>query len=170
MPHEDLETRADGKADSGYKRILESDPIHVVLGGPANMVAQGLVRRQKAGQNRRVDAGSRHDLPGRAPAFGYRRRLDIRPDKPAPEPARCDVTDGRARLTVERFSNRREVHVVGDAQMVQALAHAPLVRGRLPVELRRREPGRESCCARIRVVDFLKQPGRPGRRLGHGFG
>ena len=72
------------------------------------------------------------------------------------------MNDG-VRAVLERRRNRREVLLVAETQMIQALSNAPLRGSAAPVELMRGERPRERGRARVRSVELSDQASAPGR-------
>src|SRR5438874_7983149 len=100
VPRNDLKTGTDGESDQRHERILEPHAIYVVLLGASNDIAHLGVTCDQAIENCQVDTlGDWRRLPPRAAAALLRRRLDVPPNEPAPEPAREDLLD-RSRPTV----------------------------------------------------------------------
>src|SRR5689334_6594489 len=97
---DDLETGADREPDQWNERIPESHPIHIDSASTDDDVADPAVTRDEAVEDRDVDpAGDRNGLPRRAAARLLRRRVDVSPNEPAPEPPGPDFVDCSARTT-----------------------------------------------------------------------
>ena len=75
---------------------------------------------------------------------------------------RMDVIDRSGRLTVERPRDRRQIHLVRDAEVIEALTDAPGVRRGLPVDLLSAESSGDVDGVPIVCREVSDQPVRPG--------
>src|SRR5262245_43131278 len=75
-------------------------------------------------------------------------RLDVCPNEPATEPAGSHFVHRPCRAGAKRFSDRSNVDLVAEAQVLEALPDAPTFRERFPVELIHRQVFREATSSR----------------------
>ena len=159
-----LETRADRKPNHRHERIHEADAIDVVRARATNQIAHVLVAAQKRVQDGGLDSQTRSGLLWRPSLFPLRGRIDVIADEPAAKPAGMDVIDRTGRLTIERPRDRRQIRLVRDAEVIEALTDAPGVRRGLPVDLLGAESSGDIDGVPIVRGEFSDQPVRPGWR------
>ena len=82
----------------------------------------------------------------------------------SPEPTLIDFAgDAAGRRPGERIGERRQINLVGNGEMFEALADAPPFRRRLPIELFERQRRREGDRARVAGLQLRQQAPAPGR-------
>src|SRR5258708_17671340 len=160
----DLESSHHRESKSWKKRVPEANAVYVVAASAEDKVTACLVARQKTIENRKVGTRSRPDLSRSGSALAVRRGLSKVADKPAPKPSGSDLRHWGTRLLPKCGRDRRQIALVGRAEMLQTLTDAPTARRRLPIELFLAEsaaqvPGGLVVCAKVRG-----QPDGPGRR------
>jgi hypothetical protein len=160
----DLEASPYRESKSWKKRVPEANAVYVVAASAEDKVTACLVARQKTIENRKVGTRSRPDLSRSGSALAVRRGLRKVADKPAPKPSRSDLRHWGTRLLPKCGRDRRQIALVGRAEMLETLPDAPTARRRLPVELLLGEsadqvPGGLVVCAEVRG-----EPEGPSRR------
>ena len=164
VAHNSLESSPYRESNPWKKRVPEANAVYVVAASSEDNVAACLVGRQKTIENRNVGMRSRPDLSRSGSTLALRRGLHKAADKPAPGPSGSDLFHGRTRLVPKRGRDRRQIRLVGDAEMLKTLADAPGARCRLPIELflgqsTDQVPGGLVVCAKA-----SGEPNGPGRR------
>jgi len=172
MSRDNFQPRSDGETQQGNKRIPESDAVYVVVTGETDKLACGLVAGEEKIENMRINPNAGRNLLGSTSPFGFGRWFDIVANEPLAEPARCDVLNRTASARCQGSRHRREVHFVGDAQVVKTLTNAPGVLTGFPVELDWSKPIGQLFGALVGGIQFGNEPLRPGSRrrissLGH---
>ncbi len=160
---DDFQTCSDRETNHWNEWVPESDAIDVVVPCALNQLTCPMVAPEKPIENRGVDLCAGPDLPRRA-SFRSGRRFDVVANEPLAEPTWCDVLNHSEWMTNQRARYRRAVHLVGDVQVFEALANAPLARPRRPVELLWRQRLGERGCAFVGGVELGNQTQAPGRR------
>src|ERR1700693_3429956 len=131
-----------------------------------------MIANQEPIQNGRFDLWAGPDLPRRADPFHFGRWLDVVANEPAAEPAGCDFLNNGWVTTLQRSRHRSQVHLVSDIQVFKALANAPFVWTKPPVELLWRQCLGERDCTVVGRVELGNQTQAPGWRhfklCGHG--
>jgi hypothetical protein len=135
MADDDLESGTDGETNSRDKRIPKANAVEVFGARTEYELPIGFVSGEKAFENGSANVRCGSDLRWSRRSFGDRRRLDKAANKPAPEPSGSNLVDRRIWFSVECRGDWRQIGFVRDAEMFEALAHAPRARRRLPIEL-----------------------------------
>ena len=165
VPPQDLQSCSDGEAHQRKEGILKSNAIDVVCARPADQIPGDIVAPEKHVENGRIGLRGRRNFPGRS-SLATRRRLDISADEPSAEPSGGDVLHWRWRSIGQRLRYRRQIDFVRHLEVMQALANAPDVFCRLPIELFRGQATRENGGPPAGGIQLVDQAYRPGGQLG----
>src|SRR5687768_13551578 len=152
--------------NQGNKGIPESNAVDVAGLRALDDLPGIVVAAKEPIENRRVRSGPRSNRLRCTGTFRLRRRFDVVANEPSAEPPRRDLLDYGGWMSRQRARDRGEVLVVGDAQVFEALADAPLARTWRPGKLVRRQPLGQRRPPLVVGVEFGDQPEAPGwRRL-----
>ena len=154
-PH-DLQACSDCEAQQRNEGIPKPNAVDVVGTRPADQIACDIVAPKELLEDGWVDLPGRCNFPGRSSPPAARRRLDICADEPSAEPSGRDVLHGRWRRIVQRIRDRRQIDFVGSMEMLQALANAPDIFRRLPVELLGTQLTREIAGSSVGGIQFVE--------------
>src|SRR5262249_42205855 len=135
MADNDLECGTDGESNSRDQGIPKANAVDVFGAGADHEFPAGFVSGKKPFEDGIAHVGRGPDLRWSPRSLGDRRRLDKAANKPAPEPSGSNLLDGRIRFPGDRRGDGRQVGFVRNAEMLEALAHAPRAGRRLPIEL-----------------------------------
>jgi hypothetical protein len=166
VPPQDFQACSDREAHQRNEGIRKTNAIDVVATRTADQIACDVVAPEKQVENGRVDVLGRCEFPWRSSPPATGRRLDISADEPSADPSGSDLLHWRWRPIVQRSRDRRHIDFVGNVEMLEALANAPEVLCRLPVQPRWTQPTREIVGHSIGGLQFLDQADRPGRQSG----
>src|SRR5437764_3461308 len=172
VPRQNFGSRAHREADHPDKRVLETDPVDVVVTRALHELADGAVARVEPVEHGRRDLGARSDLLGGPPAPRLGRWFDDRANEPATEPSRRDLRNEAGTPSFQRPRHRPQVHLIRNRKVLKALAHTPLGGTASPVELVGSEAMRDrgrALIGRIELGIQTEQPGGRGTadRVGH---
>lgn len=162
----DLESRADGEANSRGKRIPKTDAVHVLASRMDDEFAACLIAGQESIKNRKLhisSGGSDFGWSRKVAAFG--RGFNKFTDEPAGDPTGSDLLDRGIRVIGKRGGNRGEVRFIGNGKMLKALANTPGTRRRMPIELFPAETGGERLCGLVVCAQLKRKADRPGGRV-----
>ena len=146
-----------------HKGIPKANAVYIFAASAKDQVPARLIAGQKAIEHREADVGRRPDLPRRWRPLALRRRFNKIAKEPAPKPSGDDLLDRSISLLFQRRRNRRQIRLVRNAQVFQALPHAPAFRRRLPVQLFFAEPRNQPLRALIARVEIMDKPDMPRR-------
>ena len=135
MADNNLESGTDGESNSRDKRIPKADAVDIFGACADHELPEGFVSGEKAFEDGSANVGRGPDLRWSRSSLGDRRRLDKAANKPAPEPSWSNLLDRRIRSLVDRHGHGRQIGFVGDAEMLETLAHTPRAGRRLPIKL-----------------------------------
>jgi hypothetical protein len=166
MLRHNFETGSRRKSNHRNERISESNAIHIVATGATDEIPRGVVASEKRLQHRAFHLLAGVDFLWRADAAGFRGGLNKAPNEPAPEPAGNNFLHLRTALTLQRSRDRGQIHLVRDRQMLKALADAPCIGPRPPIQLFQGECFSQLLGAPIGGVQLGNQaPGPAGQRI-----
>src|SRR4051812_25348145 len=164
VPSEELQTSPDGESNHRGERIPEPHAMDVMPLRTRDRLTRSRVARDEPIEYRRSELRrDGRDLPRSLRATSLRARLDVGADEPATEPAWRDLLHWSCGSSGQCLQNRRHIHLVRETEMLEALANAPYIESRLPIELSCCQP-LESDCLRVGGVQVGRESARPSRR------
>src|SRR3954467_4600122 len=164
VPGEKLQTSPHGESNHRCERIPEPHAIDVMPLRTRDRLTRSRVARDEPIEYRRSELRrDGRDLPRRLRATSLRARLDVGADEPATEPAWGDLLHWSCGSGDQCLENRRHIHLVRETEMLEALANAPYIESRLPIELSCCQP-LESDCLRVGGVQVGREPAGPSWR------
>src|SRR5271166_1894487 len=125
MLRHDFETSSDGESKQRNERILKSNPIHIVVIGAPDEFPHASITSEKRVQHRGFHMLSGLDLLRRPGATGVRGRLNVLANEPAAKSARDNLLDLIRATALQRRRYCRQIHLVCDDQVLNALADTP---------------------------------------------
>ena len=154
MLDDNFQSGANSETQQWDKGIPEPDAVHIIIACSPDQLSGSLVSPKKHLQN-----GWFYVLGGQYLLGGLSTGppgiwSNVGANEPTGEPPKTEVVDSPALAALQSARDRWQIDFIRDAEVLQALAHAPSAWPGLPIELNRIEFFCNGLCALVGGIYF----------------